>query len=115
MHSIVFKYELTLPIPIFVPFTDISTIHGIVINILNQAYLSLIGFAGSSGIEVFTCMVKNTVWASAVAICFSIDEISESIKQTKPSRAIDKEFRNILIQLQDYDRYGDYFSNNGFI
>lgn len=105
LYTILDKHELQLPLPVFLPFTDTSTVHGIVINIINQIFISLLGLAGNFGIEIAMCMLKNTVWATAVAICFSIDEFTDSIIQSKPARDIDKEFRNILIQLQDYDRY----------
>lgn len=61
------------------------------------------------GIEIITCILKNNVWASTVAICHAIDEISKCIKDPKPNekmkRSIDLKLRNILIQVQDLDRY----------
>lgn len=102
LYTLTFKHELQLPLPIFIPFTDMSTLHGSVINIANQFFISILGLSGNFGIEIAVCMLKNTVWATAVAICHSIDELTDSMIQSKPSRAIDKEFRNILIQLQDY-------------
>lgn len=103
-YTLVVKHELVLPLPVFVPFTDITTIYGIIINVSNQVFVSVLGLAGSFGIEISTCLIKNSVFAIAVAICHSINEFTNSVIKSKPRRIIDKEFRNILIQLQDYDR-----------
>lgn len=104
MYALVYLHEIFLPYPVFFPFTDSTTMHGIIINMANQLFLGLIGIAGNLGIEVMTCMIKNTVWVAATAICYSIDELTDSVKQSKPSRIIDMEFRKMLIQVQDLDR-----------
>lgn len=104
MYTLVCKHELQLPIPIFVPFTDISTLHGIVINISNQVSIALLGLSGNYGIEIGTCILKNSVWAIAMAICHSIDELKDLLAKPKQLREIDMEFRNLLIQIMDYDR-----------
>lgn len=106
MYAFIFKHDIQLPIPVVLPFTDLETKNGLILNLVNQVFISLIGGTGNLGIEIITCILKNNVWASTVAICYSIDEISDSIQSPAANlkTIIDLKFRNILIQVQDLDR-----------
>lgn len=99
--------EVHLPVPILCPFTDLMSTNGILINVLNQIFLCSYGLSGMIAIEIMQLMLKNTVWASTVAICHSIDELSLAIEHSNVSSTItiDYLFRNILIQVQDVSRY----------
>lgn len=110
-YATMIHHEIQLTIPVLLPFTDLETSHGIVINILNQMFISTIGVVGNFGIEVATCMLKNTVWGVMVVICHSIDEISKLLQNSDDDSTesnskgnIDIYFRNMLIQIQDFDR-----------
>lgn len=93
--------------PVLLPYTDIDSGTGISINLLNQLFIALVGVTGNIGIEIATCMFKNSIWASTVAIRHSIEEFSNDMEtNAKTSKQIlDYHFRNILMQTQDYDRY----------
>lgn len=116
IYAFVINNELQFPIPVIVPFTDLDSRFGLGLNILNQLFMSFQGITGNFGIEIMTCMVKNSIWASTVAIGHSIWEFSSSIEKTPstPSEAVTSkrelhyQFRNILIQVQDHDRYVVY-------
>lgn len=105
-YALLFKNEIQLPIPVVLLFTDLVTRQGIIINVANQVFLSMIGGTGNIGIEIITCIMKNTVWAATVAICYAVDEISQFLESPKsqPKYFMDCKFRNILIQVQDLDR-----------
>lgn len=78
---------------------------------------------GNIGIEMITCMLKNSVWAITVAICHTIDVISESAEQSAeqsaeesaeqsaeksasaPTDILNCYMRNLSIQVRDLDRY----------
>lgn len=99
--------DIQLPVSVLFPFTDLDSRIGISINLLNQLFIALIGVTGNIGIEIATCMFKNSIWASTVAIRHSIKELSnvmETNAKTSKQR-LDYHFRNILMQTQDYDRY----------
>lgn len=106
-YVFLFKNDIQLPIPVVLPFTDLESKTGLIINFVNQLFLCLIGATGNIGIEIVTCMLKNNVWASTGAICYSVDTISEAIERPEGhmKRIIDLKFRNILMQVQDHDRY----------
>lgn len=103
MYSMLFKNEIQLPLPIFLPFTEFKGTIDIILNVSVQLYISLYGIIGNFGIEIMTCLIKNTIWATVVAICYSIDMMVQSIEAKKSDYVIDQEFRAILIQMQDYD------------
>ncbi|XP_031639326.1 uncharacterized protein LOC116351370 [Contarinia nasturtii] len=106
-YAFITKNDIQLPIPVILPFTDLESKNGITLNMANQVFIVLIGATGNIGIEIITCILKNNVWASTVVICYSIDEISEFIEHPEGDmkRFIDLKFRNILIQVQDLDRF----------
>lgn len=99
--------ELHLPIPILVPFTDLETKNGIIINLSNQSSIAVMIIVGNIGIEMITCMMKNSVWAIIVAICHTIDQVSEMYRnpQTNSSNVVHCCIRNLSIQVRDLDRY----------
>lgn len=103
--AFVFEHDLQLPIPVLLPFTDLQSANGILLNLLNQIFMDFIGMAGNIGIEIITCLLKNSVWASVLIICSSIDEFFDLEKfKSLSNTTIDYKFRNILIQIQDLDR-----------
>lgn len=93
--------DLQFPVPVLLPFTSIETTHEIVLNILNQLFIVMVGTTGNIGIEIITCLLKDTIKMSTVVICQSIDELSEFIQKSDEDSCIDCQYRNILIQVQD--------------
>lgn len=106
IYSFWFNHELQLPIPVLLPFTDDESSLGLLFNFINQLFVCLVGLSGNIGIEIITCILKNNVWAATEAIGYSIDEFSGAIESSefKLIRMIDLKFRNILVQVQDFDR-----------
>lgn len=97
--------DLQLPIPVLFPFTNYETKFGLIVNLMNNFFAASIGLAGTIGLEIVTSMLKNTVWASTVAIKLAIDEISDQLTiPDRPMNTISCQFRNVLIQTQDLDR-----------
>lgn len=107
MVAFVFNNEIQLPVPVLFPFTNIDSVNGLVINMLNQLLIAFVAVSGNIGIEIRTCVLKNSIGVIAAATCHSIDELSEKLKRTAPRSEtffIQRYFRNILIQVQDLDR-----------
>lgn len=106
LYAFVINNEIQLALPVLLPFTDIESTFGLILNLLNQLFISVLGILGNYAIEIGTSMVKNSMWGSNVAISYAIDKMSNSIikNRSKPLKYVDYEFRNILIQLQDFDR-----------
>lgn len=110
MFSYTFHNDLQLPIPVLLPFTDDESSVGLLVNFLNQIFVAGIGLSGNIGLEIITCILKNNIWVSTVAIGHSVDEYTQEIIENKnKDRFTDRvfnvlEFRNILIQVQDLDR-----------
>lgn len=107
MFAYIYKHEIQLPVPVLFPFTDLETINGITINLLNQLFISFTGFAGLVGIEIATCILRDSLLIITASMCFSIDEMSEKIIDSMQNRPIhiDYHFRHILVQAQDFDRW----------
>lgn len=106
VYAFVVNHDLQLPIPVLLPFTDLNSSNAIALNLFNQMFISLNGGTGNVGIEMITFILKNTVWASTMAICYSIDEFSNLIthSESNSSTTVLYTFRNIVIQLQDQNQ-----------
>lgn len=107
IYSLIVDSKIELPIPVFILFTDMETCHGILVNLTYQTWIAFVSLGGNVGIEVMTCMLKNTMWACVVAIGHSCEAVSEILLHKLDSdsdRAYNRLFRNILIKTQDYDR-----------
>lgn len=99
--------EVQFMIPVLFPFTNLETKTGIIVNMLNQFLSGSLAMTSNFGIEILNCILKNAVWCSASAVCYSVDELSPILKKSKQlsSIIINYRFRNIVIQVQDIDRY----------
>lgn len=103
LYAFIKHNEIPLFMPMFFPFTDMESTTGITINILNQIFVNTLVLAGNFGIEVATSMTKNSIWSCAIAIGHSVVQLTESVENTRSKRIIDYNFRNILVQVQDFD------------
>lgn len=101
------NHEMQLILPVLVPFTDLNSINGLTINVLNQLITIFTGTVGNFGTEVIICMFKNTIWAMAVTICYSIDKLITSFDESEPfsNRIVTFHFQNVILQVQDINRY----------
>lgn len=104
--SSIFTGDLQMPVPVYLPFTDYTTTLGLVLNLMNNVYIGTVGLAGTVGIELITCLLKNTVLVSTATVCYAIDEVTVMLEKSKElsKRVIGAQFRNILVQVQDLDR-----------
>lgn len=100
-----FGDDFQLPMPNLLPFTDYTTTHGRILNILNNIFVICLGMPANIGAEILICMIKNTIWACTVVIGHSIKEISVLLETSDTNqRQIIHQFRNMLIQVKDLDR-----------
>lgn len=117
LYILIKDHEINLPIPILFPFTDLDSVSGFIINFLNQLLIGILGFVGTIGIEITTCLIKNTLWMMTVATSYAIDEMVEEMTTSvsvstvwaRTQIHIDYIFRNILLQAQDIDRHVQTF------
>lgn len=90
------------------PFADQSDV-AFYMDLGIQMAIALIGILTTVSIEMAQVIVNNAVEMSADVIQFNIDMLAEQINQIDmmhlKSRA---NFRNIILQIQDFDRYCYY-------
>lgn len=104
LYAFCVKNEIQLVIPVLFPFTDLESTCGLIINALNQMLVGFMGFMGLIGIEVTTCILKDSLSIMNTGISYSIDVMTEEIQQSSMQLCVDHHFRNIIIQVQDFDR-----------
>lgn len=107
IHLYVSTGDAQLPFPILFPFSNTESPTGLIINLLSQMIVCLYGIPVNVGIDVAQMIIRNTILTSSLITCHSIDEFSLAHERLTSisDHSIDFLFRNILIQVQDYDRY----------
>lgn len=58
LYAYVVKNDIQLPVPILLPFTDLESRLGIILNLLNQVFIAWIGVAGNKCVEFFVFLSK---------------------------------------------------------
>lgn len=99
--------EIQLILPVLLPFTDLESIEGEIINILNQFITISMGVCGHLAMETAFCIMKNSFWAMCVGISYSLDGLVESLKPSErtSNRIVEHHFRNVFLQFEDRERY----------
>lgn len=103
--------KIHLIIPILFPFTDLETNYGIAVNILSQSMLNTIAIIGIYGMVIGTCVTKHAIISYAATIGYQMDRLTIYINKnySQSPQRIDDHFRNILYQLEQYNRYRETF------
>lgn len=98
--------ELTTFLAVKLPFIDDDLVWGLHFNIAVQITITLFGTIGGLTIEMASCIVNNTIMLCSEVISFECDELSENIRKVKTSSNRNfAHLRNIMVQIQDFDRY----------
>lgn len=87
------------------PYFDPESNVGYVLNIINQTVLSNFVVFCNVGHDCALASIINTMWAGSDVIKYSIDQMVERYRETHDVVEHKYRMRNILIQIQDLDRY----------
>lgn len=105
LYKIFFTEEKEMIIPVILPFVDPDTQNGFYINLANQLVTCVYGVIIIPGTEMVTCILKNTISASAAIIENVLLEFEEMLqKSTEFSSKRSWQFQNMILQIMDFDR-----------
>lgn len=94
------------PLGIQFPFADQSDV-AFYLDLLIQIAIALIGILTTVSIEMSQVIINNAVEMSGDAIKFNVDVFAEQITCIgQMNIVLHANFRNIMVQIQDFDRYG---------
>lgn len=95
-----------MPVPVLLPFVDEKTSSGYYINIAHQLVFGVIGSSAVIAIELMNCMLKNNIYAAKESIVYSLDVLGAMLRtNTTFSLQMKMELRNVLVKVQDLDRF----------
>lgn len=105
IYELVIEHHFQAPTPVLLPFTDPESIFGVLINTLNQTFVAWLIATGNFGVEIVNCILTNAVWATSLAICHSMNQLSSRIVSSKLSlgRSIEISLQNIITEVKDYN------------
>lgn len=93
-------------VPVILPFVHPDSESGYYLCALVQIFMSTTAIGGTIGIEIIVSMIVNNMYVAVGVIEFELDKLSHLIlKSELGSLGIKQALRNILMQVQDFDRY----------
>lgn len=100
-----FTDDKEMIIPVILPFIDPETDRGFYLNVASQLVISVFGAIPISGIEIVTCVLKNTVSLSTALIGNSLLEFKDCLElDNKFTYERMCQFRNIIVKISDFNR-----------
>lgn len=104
--------QRTMVTAVQLPFFNPETNIGYIVNVINQTILSHFIVFCNVGHDCTLAMIINSMWAGADVIKFSIEEMVQRHSITGNDADQKRRFRNVLMQIQDLDRYGSALAHN---
>lgn len=92
------------PIETELPFLDKVSNLGFTLNLIEQAILTAYELLGTMSVEICQCLINNAITFVPKVLHLDLDEISCDLNINGMNQKIKIRLRNVLIQLQDFDR-----------
>lgn len=104
--SFFFHGEMSMIVPLILPYTNPESNDGYLINLFHQVILAYFGLTANFGIEIISCLLIGNLRAGVDTVNDSVNKLNESLKE-KEKLTLEHSYRlrNILVQIQDLDRY----------
>lgn len=114
LYNISIRREYDVIIPIILPYLNPKSQIGFCANLANQLMFCVYVLPIMFGIELITCLLKNTISVAAAVIQNEVDEFAEILSENDdftPKYA--HQFQNILVKIMDFDRlfFSTFWSN----
>lgn len=110
-YKTIFTDEKEMIIPIILPFIDPDTQNGFYLNFVYQISTDCFGVLIVVGCELVSCFVANNVKVTAHVTRNSLSEFDDLIKKDKRfTKKHSIRFRNILLQMLDFQRFANFHS-----
>lgn len=87
-----------------IPFVDINTDTGFLINIVEQFFLTSVSLTANITIEIGVCLVHNAFEMIPSLMQFDSDELKNELQLNGMSSNAKMRLRNIFMKVQDYNR-----------
>ena len=94
-----------LLISVVLPFTEVDTNWGYFFNVLNMLTLAYLTAFINIGVDSTFVMIITNLWAGVDAVKFAMKDMETLNTLNDNKTEQDIRFRNIVIQIQDLDRY----------
>lgn len=94
-----------------VPFTDLDTFNGFIINLIVQGAAGLVALAGTIAIEIVNCLIINACTVMTDLACCSMQKFSAGLVAGTFSEQNKAELRDIFVRLQDLENYIHEFND----
>lgn len=105
VHNYLTDGILTTPLEFEMPFLQKESISSFYINLIGQIVYAGSGLYGLAAIEMCQSIVNNTIKLFVAVISTNIEELNTRLmNKRKMDLELKTHFRNILVQIQDYDR-----------
>lgn len=104
LYKIIALDEHEMIIPVIIPFIDPESEFGFYVNLANQLFNGVFGLIIIPGCELFTCVIKNNISATAAMIKNVLAELGIAL-ESKCEPINDWQFQNLILKTMDFDRF----------
>lgn len=105
VHIFLTKRVLTTPLQLEMPFLQKESISSLYINLVGQIVYCCSGLYGLASVELCQSIVNNTIKMFVAVISTNVEDFSTQLmNKRKMDLELKARLRNILVQIQDYDR-----------
>lgn len=94
-----------------VPFTDLETLDGFILNVIFQTGMGLLGFVASVAIEISNCVIINAITVMSDLACCSMQQFSAGLVAGTFTVQNKAQLRDIFVRLQDLENYVNLFND----
>lgn len=97
------RNEHVTPVGIRLPFVDIDTNTGYVLNLSQQALMTFFELISTISVEIGQSLINNAITTVPKIIHLELDELSNKLTDGKMF-SVKLQLRNVLRQIEDFDR-----------
>lgn len=104
IHAYIFNDIRVTPTATHLPFLEKDSNTGFMLNLAQQSVIAFYSMSANITVEIMTCLIANTISTIPKLIRLNLKELADEAQKKYSRLSIHIRLRNVLIQVQDYDR-----------
>lgn len=110
LHAYIYEDTRVTPMATHLPYFEKNSDLEFILNLLQQSIIAVYALMGNISIEILTCLLNNAITSIPEFIHLNLNDLNKEISIDNSNLKTMVRLRNVLIQVQDFDRYANQFS-----
>lgn len=104
IYAYIFNGVRITPMATHLPYFEKDSDTEFMVNLALQCVVALYSITGNVTVEIITCLINDTVSSVPELIRLNLDEMTDEVQKKYSQLSVSIRLRNVLIQVQDFDR-----------